>query len=141
MTPFNETAALLYEGPWVAERFAAVAPFLAKHRRDMHPVTRQIVEKAKAFSAADAFAGIYRLEALRRATEPIWRGIDALVVPTAPCAPTLAEVAADPIGPNSRLGTYTNFVNLLDLVRHRRAGPHAQGRARRRHHSGRAAWA
>jgi allophanate hydrolase len=116
MTPFNETAALLYEGPWVAERFAAVAPFLARHRREMHPVTRRIVEKAKGFSAADAFSGIYRLEALKRATEPTWRGIDALVVPTAPCAPTLAEVAADPIGPNSRLGTYTNFVNLLGLA-------------------------
>lgn len=116
MAPFNEVAALLYEGPWVAERYAAIAPFLAKHRRDMHPVTRQIIDKAKAFSAADAFAGLYRLEALRRATQPIWRRIDALAVPTAPGAPTLAEVAADPIGPNSRLGTYTNFVNLLDLA-------------------------
>jgi allophanate hydrolase len=74
------------------------------------------VEKAKGFSAADAFSGIYRLEALKRATEPVWRRIDALAVPTAPCAPTLAEVAADPIGPNSRLGTYTNFVNLLGLA-------------------------
>ena len=123
MTPFNETAALLYEGPWVAERFAAVAPFLAKHRRDMHPVTRAIVEKAKGFSAADAFTGIYRLEALKRATEPVWRRIDALAVPTAPCAPTLAEVAADPIGPNARLGTYTNFVNLLGLAAIAAPGP------------------
>jgi allophanate hydrolase len=82
----------------------------------MHPVTRGIVEKAKSFSAADAFSGIYRLEALKRATEPVWRRIDALAVPTAPCAPTLAEVAADPIGPNSRLGLYTNFVNLLGLA-------------------------
>ena len=139
MTPFNETAALLYEGPWVAERYAAVAPFLAKHRRDMHPVTRQIVEKAKGFSAADAFTGIYRLEALKRATEPVWRRIDALAVPTAPCAPTLAEVVADPIGPNARLGTYTNFVNLLGLAAIAVPGPHAQGRPRRRHHPDRAA--
>jgi allophanate hydrolase len=116
MAPFNEVAALLYEGPWVAERYAAIGPFLTKHAREMHPVTRRIVDKAKAFSAADAFAGLYRLEALKRATEPVWRCIDALAVPTAPCAPTLAEVAADPIGPNSRLGTYTNFVNLLDLA-------------------------
>ncbi|HEY5831550.1 MAG TPA: allophanate hydrolase [Hyphomicrobiaceae bacterium] len=123
MTPFNETAALLYEGPWVAERFAAVAPFLAKHRRDMHPVTRGIVEKAKGFSAADAFTGIYRLEALKRATELVWRRIDALAVPTAPCAPTLAQVAADPIGPNARLGTYTNFVNLLGLAAIAAPGP------------------
>ena len=116
MGPFFEVAALLYEGPWVAERYAAIRPFLATHARQMHPVTRRIIEKAKVFSAADAFAGFYRLEALRRATEPVWRSIDALAVPTAPCAPTLAEVAADPIGPNSRLGTYTNFVNLLDLA-------------------------
>jgi allophanate hydrolase len=116
MTPFNEVAALLYEGPWVAERYAALRPFLAKHAREMHPVTRRIIEKAKAFSAADTFAGLYRLEALKRVTEPVWRGIDALAVPTVPCAPTLREVDADPIGPNSRLGTYTNFVNLLDLA-------------------------
>ena len=116
MAPFNEVAALLYEGPWVAERYAALRPFLAKHAREVYPVTRRIVEKAKAFSAADAFAGLYRLEALRRATEPVWRGIDALAVPTAPCAPTLREVEADPLGPNSKLGTYTNFVNLLDLA-------------------------
>jgi allophanate hydrolase len=100
----------------VAERYAAIAPFLARHARDMHPVTRRILEKAKAFSAADAFAGLYRLQALKHATEPVWRGIDALAVPTAPCAPTLEEVAADPIGPNARLGTFTNFVNLLDLA-------------------------
>jgi allophanate hydrolase len=116
MAPFNEAAALLYEGPWVAERYAAIGAFLAKHAREMHPVTRRIIEKAKAFSAADAFAGLYRLEALKRDTEPVWRRIDALAVPTAPCAPTLQEVAADPIGLNSRLGTYTNFVNLLDLA-------------------------
>ena len=134
MAPFNEVAALLYEGPWVAERYAAIGPFLAKHAREVHPVTRRIIDKAKAFSAADAFAGLYRLEALKRATEPVWRRIDALAVPTAPCAPTLAEVAADPIGPNSRLGTYTNFVNLLDLAAIAVPGPLAQGRPRRRHH-------
>jgi len=116
MTPFFETAALLYEGPWVAERYAAIRPFIERRPRAVFPVTRQIIDKAKAFSAADAFAGLYRLEALRRATEPVWRGIDALAVPTAPCAPTLAEVAADAFGPNARLGTYTNFVNLLDLA-------------------------
>jgi allophanate hydrolase len=116
MAPFNEAAALLYEGPWVAERYAAIGPFLAKHAREVHPVTRRIIDKAKGFSAADAFAGLYRLEALKRATEPVWRRIDVLAVPTTPCAPTLAEVAADPIGPNSRLGMYTNFVNLLDLA-------------------------
>ena len=116
MGPLNEAAALLYEGPWLAERYAALGGFLAKHRREVHPVTRQIIARAKGLSATDAFAGIYRLEALKRQARPIWLHIDALAVPTAPCAPTLAEVAADPIGANSKLGTYTNFVNLLDLA-------------------------
>jgi allophanate hydrolase len=82
----------------------------------MLPVTRRIIQGARAFTAADAFAAIYRLAELKRATEPVWRDIEALAVPTAPCAPTLAEVKADPLGPNARLGTYTNFVNLLDLA-------------------------
>src|SRR5262249_36147751 len=116
MAPFNEAAALLYEGPWVAGRYAALRPFLAQHARQVHPVTRRIIDKAKAFSAADAFAGLYRLEALRGATRPVWRQIDVLAVPTVPCAPTLREIEADPLGPNSKLGTYTNFVNLLDLA-------------------------
>ena len=116
MTPFFDTAALLYEGAWVAERYAAIRPIMERHREDVHPVTLQIIGKATAFSAADAFAGIYRLAELRRAVEPVFCGIDALVVPTAPCMPTLAEIRADPLGPNARLGTYTNFANLLDLA-------------------------
>jgi allophanate hydrolase len=92
--------------------------------------TRRIIDKAKAFSAADAFAGLYRLEALRAATQPLWRGINALAVPTTPCAPTLREIEADPLGPNSKLGTYTNFVNLLDLAAIAVPGPmRTDGRA------------
>jgi len=116
MSPFFAAAALLYEGPWVAERYAAVGAFVSKHPREVHPITRRIIDKAKAYSAADLFAGLERLETLRRATERVWRDVDMLAVPTTPCAPTLEEVAADPIGPNSRLGTYTNFVNLLGLA-------------------------
>jgi len=107
---------LLYEGAWVAERYAAIRPIMERHREDVHPVTLQIIGKATAFSAADAFAGIYRLAELRRTVEPVLCGIDALAVPTAPCVPTLEEIRADPLGPNARLGTYTNFVNLLDLA-------------------------
>jgi allophanate hydrolase len=81
----------------------------------LHPTIRTITERATAFSAADAFAGRYRLAELRRATEPVWLTIDALCVPTFPRPHTLAALAADPIGPNAELGTYTNFVNLLDL--------------------------
>jgi allophanate hydrolase len=116
MANFYEVAALLYEGPWVAERYAAIAPFLAEHACDMQVVTRRIIEMAKSFSAADTFAGFHRLAELKRATEPVWRGIDALAVPTAPLSPKLKDVATDPIGENSKLGTYTNFVNLLGLA-------------------------
>jgi allophanate hydrolase len=116
MEPFYETAALLYEGAWVAERRAALRSFMAEHAEALVPVTRRIVEGAARFSAADAFDAIYKLAGLRRAIEPIWQEITALVVPTTPHAPTLADLEADPIRPNSELGTYTNFVNLLDLA-------------------------
>ncbi len=81
----------------------------------LHPVTRQVIEKGRAFSAADAFAASYRLQALRRRAEEAWARVEVIVTPTAPTIYTLAEVEADPLKLNSRLGTYTNFVNLLDL--------------------------
>jgi len=115
LSPLFAVAALLYEGPWVAERYQAIRPFIEAAPDALHPVTRAITDKALRFSAADAFAGLYRLAELRRAAEPIWRDIDALLVPTFPRPRTVADLAADPIGPNSELGTYTNFVNLLDL--------------------------
>jgi len=115
LEPFFETARLLYDGPWVAERYAAVRGFLERSPQSMLPVTRGIVEGAKKFSAADAFAGLYRLADLRRTTAPTWNTIDALAVPTFPRPRSVADVLADPLGPNAELGTYTNFVNLLDL--------------------------
>ncbi|MFT4096074.1 MAG: allophanate hydrolase [Rhodoblastus sp.] len=115
LAPFFETARLLYEGPWVAERYAAMREFLARTPDSVLPVTRGIVEGATKFSAADAFDGLYRLADLRRATSGVWNDIDALVVPTFPRPRTVADVLADPLGPNAELGTYTNFVNLLDL--------------------------
>ncbi|KMO36286.1 allophanate hydrolase [Methylobacterium variabile] len=115
LAPFFATAALLYDGPWVAERWEAIRPLITARPEALHPVTRAITERAAAFSAADAFAGRYRLAELRRATEPVWAGLDALCVPTFPRPQPLAALAADPIGPNAELGTYTNFVNLLDL--------------------------
>ncbi len=115
LTPFYAVADLLYEGAWVAERYAAIRTFFEAHPDKLHPVTRAIVGGATAKSAADAFDGIYRLAAARRALEPVLAGLDALVVPTVPYAVTLDEIAAEPIAANSRLGTYTNFVNLMDL--------------------------
>jgi len=117
MTPCAEAARLLYDGPWVAERHAATRTFLAANAASMHPVTRTIVEGAMRFSATDAFEAQYRLRELRHAVAPFFDARDGiLVVPSVPTFPTLAELAADPIGPNARLGTYTNFVNLMDLA-------------------------
>ncbi len=114
--PFFETARLLYEGPWVAERWLAVRELLARKPEALHPVTRRVIEKASAFSAADAFAALYRLQELRRRTAEAWQRVALIVTPSAPTIYTLAQIEADPVALNSRLGTYTNFVNLLDLA-------------------------
>jgi len=115
LEPFYETARLLYEGPWVAERYLVIRDLLASSPDAIHPVTREITIAGARLSAADTFAALYRLQALRRVAERAFAGIDALVLPTAPTAYSTAQVLANPIELNSRLGTYTNFVNLLDL--------------------------
>jgi allophanate hydrolase len=113
--PFYEAARLLYDGPWVAERYLTVKALIASSPESMHPVTRQILLAGAHGSAADTFAAFYQLEDLRRVRDHSFRDIDALVVPTTPTVYTIEQVLADPIQLNSRLGTYTNFVNLLDL--------------------------
>ena len=113
--PFYAAARLLYEGPWVAERYLTVKALVASSPESMHPVTRQILLAGAHGTAADAFAAFYQLDDLRRMRDSTFRAIDALVVPTAPTIYTIEQVLADPIGLNSRLGTYTNFVNLLDM--------------------------
>jgi allophanate hydrolase len=115
LEPFYETARLLYEGPWVAERYLVIRNLLASSPDAIHPVTREITAAGSRLSAADTFAALYRLQALRRTAELAFAGIDALVLPTAPTVYSTAQVLANPIELNSRLGTYTNFVNLLDL--------------------------
>ncbi len=114
-TPLYRVAEMLYEGAWVAERYAAIEDLISTRPEALHPVTRQIISAAEKLSAADAFKGIYRLADLRRTAEPSLEGLDMLCVPTFPTFYTLADLEADPIGPNSRYGTYTNFVNLLDM--------------------------
>lgn len=115
LSPFFSVARLLYDGPWVAERYQAIRAFIEQSPEALYPTTLAITQAARDRSAADAFAGLYRLAELRRVTEPLWTGIDALVVPTVPRPVTVAETVTDPLGPNAGLGTYTNFVNLLDL--------------------------
>jgi allophanate hydrolase len=113
--PFYETARLLYDGPWVAERSITAKPVLDSDPDALHHVTREIIVSGFKPTAMDAFAAFYKLEALRRVAEFTFTQIDTLALPTAPTAYTVAQILADPIQLNSRLGTYTNFVNLLDL--------------------------
>lgn len=113
--PFLQAARLLYEGPWVAERTTALKDFLECHAEDFFPVTRQIISGGLKNTACEAFAASYKLAALKRQSETVWDDLTALVTPTAGGFPTLEEVANDPLGPNSQLGYYTNFMNLLDL--------------------------
>ena len=114
-TPFRDAARLLYEGPWVAERYAAIRAFIEAKPGALHPVTRKIIEGAKPLTAVAAFEASYKLAALRRQADAVWAGIDALLTPTAGTSYTVTAVEADPIRLNSNLGYYTNHMNLLDL--------------------------
>ena len=113
--PFYAAARLLYEGPWVAERYLTVRALIASSPESLHPVTRQVLLAGAHGTAAEAFAAFYQLEQLRGVRDHTFRAIDAMLLPTAPTIYTVEQVLADPIGLNSRLGTYTNFVNLLDM--------------------------
>jgi allophanate hydrolase len=115
MSVLFDVANLLYSGPWIAERYHAIRGMIERNPASLHPTTRRVIATAKSYSAVDAFEGLYKLAELRRLVEPIWNTIDVLVVPTYPRPRTVADLESDPIGPNSELGTYTNFVNLLDL--------------------------
>jgi allophanate hydrolase len=113
--PFLETARLLYEGPFVAERLAAIRPFYEQHPDALHPVIRTIIDGAQKWSAADLFAAQDQLARLRMRADAVWQQIDAIFMPTSATTATVDELEADPIRVNSRFGYYTNFVNLLDL--------------------------
>jgi allophanate hydrolase len=127
--PFYAVARLLYEGAWIAERVAAVGARLTDAPDTLHSTTRAILEPGLKLTAIDAFEGMYRLKALARACEGQLAKVDALCVPTVPTFVTMAEIAVDPTGPNSQLGAYTNFVNLLDICGIAvRAGVRADGR-------------
>lgn len=111
-----ELAALLYEGPWVAERHAAIAEFMAvaEQRTTMHSTVRDIIAGAEQFSATDYFKAHYQKQSLIHRIQALLAEVDGLLVPTSPCFPTRAAVAANPISENAKLGLYTNFVNLSD---------------------------
>ncbi|CAM3311953.1 allophanate hydrolase [Pseudomonas floridensis] len=112
---FIEAAALLYQGPWVAERRSAVGEFFKTRAADIHPVVRNILQSADQYDAVDGFKARYRLAELTRSATELLADVDVLVVPTAPCMPTIEAVLANPVELNSQLGYYTNFVNLMNM--------------------------
>jgi allophanate hydrolase len=114
--PFLEAARLLYEGPWVAERYQAIRGFIDRHPEAVFPVTREITLGGAKPLAADAFAAMYRLKALQRSSSATWAAVDALLLPTVPSHPTIAAMLEEPVLRNSELGLYTNFMNLLDCA-------------------------
>src|SRR5690554_8125828 len=125
-TPMRELAELLYGGPWVAERYAAIGPFFDQHAAEMNPVVRGILSRASEFTAVDSFQAEYRRAELTARIRSEMARVDALLVPTAPTHPTLEAVAADPVARNSELGTWTNFVNLRS--EERRVGKECRSR-------------
>jgi allophanate hydrolase len=114
--PFAEAGRMMFDGPWVAERLHAVGDYVRSHPNSVLPVTREIILGAVRYSAVDAFAAEYRLRALKQRVRSIFTDIDALVVPTIATIPTVAALDEDPIGRNTTMGTYSYFVNLLDLA-------------------------
>jgi allophanate hydrolase len=114
--PLLEAAQLLYGGPWVAERTAAIEALLRANPDAIDPVVRSVVEPGLAISAVEVWNGIYRLAELARSAEALWDNVDALAFPTTGTTYRVAELAAAPIALNSNLGRYTNFVNLLDMA-------------------------
>ena len=114
--PLQEAAQLLYSGPWVAERAAAMAGILAADAGAIDPIVREVVEPGLAISAIELFNGAYRLAELKRHADTLWESIDLLAFPTTGTTYRVAELNAAPISLNSALGFYTNFVNLLDMA-------------------------
>jgi urea carboxylase/allophanate hydrolase len=109
-----ELSSFLYDGPWVAEHFAAIKDFIEQPDVEIDPTVRSIIQKSSQFSAIDLFTAEYARADLTRAIEDQFQHYDAILVPTTPTFPTIEQVRQDPILENSRLGTHTNFVNFLD---------------------------
>jgi allophanate hydrolase len=116
IAPLLACGRLLYEGPWIAERALALGAILKGNPAAIHPMVRAIVQAGAGMSAVDAFEGLHALQGYKRAAESLWADVDALILPTAPTLYRVAEVLAEPFALNANLGTYTNFVNLLDMA-------------------------
>lgn len=111
--PFLEVGRLLYQGPGLADRSLALEPLLAHRPESVHPVVRDVLVGAADVRGTDVFRGLHAVAEAQASTAPVWRGVDALLVPT---TPTVGRLLADPVAANAWLGGFTTFVNLLDLA-------------------------
>lgn len=116
LAPLQEAALLLYGGPWVAERTAAMKGILAENPDAIDPTVREVVEPGLTIGAVELFEGIYRMAEIKRHADLMWEGIDMLAFPTTGTTYRVAELKAAPVQLNSAFGLYTNFVNLLDMA-------------------------
>ena len=115
-SPFLEAARLLYEGPWVAERYAVAGALIERDPDAVLKVIRDVLAKAPGATAVDAFTAQYRLQDLKAVCDSVLAGLDCVLTPTIGRPVTLAELEAEPVLRNSELGYYTNFMNLLDYA-------------------------
>lgn len=113
-TPFSQAAQLLYQGPWVAERYAAIEAFFTRHADRLIDVTQTIIGGAVNHTAVDGFNAMYALQAFKKKADAVLAEVDAILTPTTPSIYTINEVMDNPIQLNTQLGHYTNFMNLLD---------------------------
>ncbi|MFN3985061.1 MAG: allophanate hydrolase [Rhodocyclaceae bacterium] len=115
-TPFLQAARLLYEGPWVAERYTVAGDLIERDPDAVLPVIHAVLAQAPGASAVDAFNAQYRLQAFKAVCDALLAGLDCVLTPTIGRPVTLAELADEPVLRNSELGYYTNFMNLLDYA-------------------------
>ncbi len=113
-TPFQEAGELLYNGPWIVERYAGLQAFVVSHPGKCLPIIEQIFSASRNYTAEDVFTALHRLRKLIMQTRQTWKNIQALVLPTAPTIYHRSQIHADPIRLNTQLGYYTRFANLLD---------------------------
>jgi allophanate hydrolase len=114
--PFAEVAALLYEGPWLAERLAEFETLLDASPEVFDPTVRGLLDSSRRFTAADTFRGLHRLQALLRETEAVASCFDFMLLPTSPTIATIEAMRADPVRLNAHFGRYTNFVNFCRMA-------------------------
>lgn len=112
----SQIASILYDGPWVAERWSDLGPFVSEHADTVFPVTKTILESGNRgdLGAADTFAAYHRIQEARSRYAQLFADA-VLVMPTAGGTFTRDEVRQDPIATNSLMGLYTNHCNLCDL--------------------------